>query len=360
MYEGVILFMSIEKRSFGRTAEGKEATIFTLKNGKGMEAEITNFGGIVVSIKVPDNKNSLADVALGYDNLESYMAKGPYFGATVGRFANRIENGCFEINGVQYKVAQNDGNNHLHGGITGFDKVLWDAETINASDSDSLKLSYLSRDGEEGYPGNLKVTVTYTLTKDNALEIHYEAETDKDTVINLTNHSYFNLSGQDSGNILDHRVMINADKFTVNDAFSIPTGEIREVKGTPMDFTELTEVGRNINSDYEQIKFGNGYDHNFVLNTWGKVSETAAEVYDDKSGRVMEVYTTKPGVQLYTGNFLDNSDIGKGGISYGKRSGLCLETQYFPNSTKHKHFQSPILKAGEKYDHTTIYKFSIR
>lgn len=350
--------MSITKRVFGKTTDGVSVDIFTLKNSKGVEVEITNFGGIVVSLKVPDSKGRFEDVVLGYDRLEPYLEKGPFFGALIGRFANRIENGSFELNGVEYKVAKNDGQNHLHGGIKGFDKVVWAAEIIEG-DKEGLKLTYLSRDGEEGYPGNLSVRVIYSLTEDNAIEIDYYAVSDKDTVINLTNHSYFNLSGHNSGDILNHKVMINADKFTVNDKYSIPTGEIREVKGTPMDFTTLTKVGQGIDSSYDQIVYGKGYDHNWVLNVSGKAPEKAAEVVDENSGRILEVYTTKPGVQFYTGNFLEGSYIGKGGVAYEKRSGLCLETQYFPNSIKHKHFPSPILRAGEEYKHTTIYKFSV-
>lgn len=348
--------MSITKKLFGNTADGTPVDIFTLKNSKGMTAEITNYGGIIVSLRVPDKNGNFEDVVLGHDKLENYMRKGPYFGAVIGRHGNRIEGASFEINGVEYKLTKNEGENQLHGGITGFDKVLWEAEIVN----ESLELSYLSKDGEEGYPGNLKVKVTYSVTEDNELRIDYYGVSDKDTVVNLTNHSYFNLAGHASGDILDHKVMINADKFTPADKESLPTGEIREVKGTPMDFTVLTTVGKNIDSDYDQIVFGGGYDHNWVLNVSGKAPEKAAEVVDEKSGRVMEVYTTKPGVQFYTANFLDGTEVGKGGAVYNKRNGLCLETQYFPNSMKHKNFPSPILRAGEKYKHTTIYKFSTK
>jgi aldose 1-epimerase len=349
--------MNITKRLFGNTTEGTPVEIFTLKNSKGITVEITNFGGIIVSIKVPDKSGNFEDVVLGHDKLENYMRKGPYFGAIIGRHGNRIEGASFEINGVEYKLTKNEGENQLHGGITGFDKVVWQAEVVNEEGKESLELSYLSKDREEGYPGNLKVKVTYTVTEDNELKIDYYGVTDKDTVVNLTNHSYFNLSGHASGDILDHKVMINADKFTPADKESLPTGEIREVKGTPMDFTTFTTVRNNIDCDDEQIRFGGGYDHNWVLNVSGKTPEKAAEVVDEKSGRFMEVYTTKPGVQFYTGNFLDGSEIGKDGAAYNKRSGLCLETQYFPNSLKHKHFPSPILRAGEEYNHTTIYKF---
>ncbi|MBC8060010.1 MAG: galactose mutarotase [Clostridiaceae bacterium] len=334
--------------------------MFTLTNLNGMTAEVTNFGATIISITVPDSKGKFEDVVLGCDKLENYLSQKSYFGATIGRFSNRIEDSKFEVDGIEYKLAKNDGENHLHGGTKGFDKVVWQAELLNEKSSESLELSYLSKDGEEGYPGNLTVKVKYTLTEENQLKIDYYAICDKDTVVNLTNHSYFNLSGQDSGNILKHKVMINANEFTVNDKNSIPTGEIRTVKGTPMDFTKLTEIGKNISSSYEQITFGKGYDHNWVLDISGKSPEKAAEVYDEETGRVMEVFTTKPGIQFYSGNFLDGSEIGKGGVHYEKRSGLCLETQYFPNSIKHKHFPSPILRAGEEYEHTTIYKFSTR
>lgn len=349
--------MSITKKYFGKTNDGTEVHIYTLINSNGMSAEITNYGGIVVSLKVPDKNGNFVDVVLGHDKLEEYFANKPYFGAIIGRFANRIENGSFELNGTEYKVAKNDGENHLHGGIVGFDKVVWNSEIVEEEGREVLNLSYSSKDGEEGYPGNLRVKVTYTLTEDNSLKIDYSAVTDKDTIVNLTNHSYFNLSGQGSGDILGHEVKINADKFTVNDQYSIPTGEIRDVKGTPMDLTEFTLVGKGIDSDFEQIVFGKGYDHNWILNKDGDGCVKAAEVYDRTSGRLMEVYTTKPGIQFYTGNFIEASETGKNGAAYDKRSGLCLETQYFPNSIKHKHYPSPILRAGEKYRHSTIYKF---
>ena len=351
--------MSITKRFFGTTLNGEEAYIFTLMNSKGMSVKITNFGGVIISIEVPDNKGRFDDVVLGYDKLEQYFSQGPYFGAIIGRFANRIENASFKLNGIEYKIGKNDGENSLHGGIKGFDKVLWNAGIIDG-EKEALELTYLSKDGEEGFPGNLQVKVTYSLTEDNAIRIDYHAQSDKDTIVNLTNHSYFNLSGHNSGDILTHKIMINSDRFTVNDEYSIPTGEIRAVKDTPIDFTELTEIGKNIDSDYEQIVLGKGYDHNWILNINGKDTEKAAEVFDQNSGRVMEVYTTKPGVQFYTGNFLDGSYIGKGGTRYERRSGLCLETQYFPNSINNKHFPSPILRAGEEYNHTTIYKFFTR
>jgi aldose 1-epimerase len=348
--------LSIERRVFGTTLEGKEAYIYILKNSKGMTVEITNFGGVILSVKVPDKNGIFEDVVLGFDKLEKYIKKGPFFGALIGRYANRIENGSFELNGSKHQVPKNDGENSLHGGNTGFDKVLWEAAPIDGEEQ-SLELTYLSKDGEEGYPGNLSVKVTYTLTEDNEIGINYLASTDKDTVINLTNHSYFNLLGHDSGSILKHKLKLYADEFTVNDRYSIPTGEIRCVKGTPMDFTEFTEIGENIDSNYEQIVFGRGYDHNWILNVSGEHPELAAEVVEERSGRILEVYTTQPGVQFYSGNFLDGSDIGKDGAAYNHRAGFCLETQSFPNAMNIKHFPSPVLKAGETYNHTTIFKF---
>lgn len=349
--------MSITKRVFGKTANGNEAYIFTLVNSKGMKAEITNYGGIVVSLTAPDSKGNFEDVVLGFDKLEDYLTKNTYFGAIVGRHANRIENASFELNGVEYKLAKNDGENSLHGGVVGFDKVLWKAEIANKDGQECLELTYTSVDGEEGFPGNLDVKVIYTLTEDNALKIDYFAVSDKDTVVNLTNHSFFNLSGHAAGSIEKHEVMINATKFTVGNKQVIPTGEIADVKGTPMDLTKLTSLEPGLNSQYDQIVYAGGYDHNWVLDIKDKKVEKAAEVFDPSSRRVMEVYTNKPGIQLYTGNFLDGTCVGKGGAVYHKRNGLCLETQYYPNSLKHKHFPSPILKAGEQYNFTTIYKF---
>ncbi|ANX00782.1 galactose mutarotase [Thermoclostridium stercorarium] len=342
----------MSKKLFGKTPEGVEIYLFTIENSKGMKAEIINYGGIVVSLYVPDKNGRMDDVVLGCDSLEDY-SKSPYFGAIIGRHANRIENAVFELNGKEYRLAKNDGNNHLHGGIKGFDKVVWD---VLEHSGNSLKLHYLSHDGEEGYPGNLDITVTYSVTEDNALSIDYKAKSDADTVVNLTNHSYFNLSGHSSGDILKHQLKINADRFTVNNEECIPTGEIISVEGTPMDFRELKPLGPGIQSGSIHVKHFNGYDHNFVLNVSGKEPEFAAEVFDPASGRRMKVYTTKPGVQLYTGNQL-NQIAGKGGIRYGRWSGFCLETQFFPNAMKHKHFPSPVLKAGELYHHITVYKF---
>ena len=350
--------MSI-KKDFG-IVNGKEVYLFTIKNSKGMIAEITNYGATLVSLKVQSNKGQFDDVVLGYDKLQDYLNNNFYFGATVGRVANRIENSSFDINGTQYKVAKNEGENHLHGGIVGFDKVGWEEKLQRPELGESVEFAYISKDGEEGYPGNLNVRVRYTITEDNELKIEYYAISDKDTIVNLTNHSYFNLSGQGFGDVLKHKIMINSDKFTTIDKYSIPTGEISEVNNTPMDFRKLTYIGRDISSSYEQIIFGSGYDHNWIINNSGKKLSLAAEVYDEKSGRVMEVYTTKPGVQFYSGNFLNGLGLGKGGTTYMSRSGLCLETQYFPNSINNKSFSSQILAAGQNYEHSTIYKFSTR
>ena len=349
--------MSI-KKDFG-IVNGKRVYLFTIKNSKGMMAEITNYGATLVSLVVKGTEGKFDDVVLGYDKLEDYMKYKNYFGATIGRVANRIENSCFEINKIQYKVAKNEAENHLHGGIVGFDKVVWE-EIQNTDNNESIEFSYLSKDGEEGYPGNLEIKVKYTITEDNELKIEYFAVSDKDTLVNLTNHSYFNLSGQGSGDVLKHKIMINADKFTINDKDSIPTGEIMEVNNTPMDFRKLTYIGENISSDYEQIVIGSGYDHNWIIKNCGEKIAKAAEVYDEKSGRVMEVYTTKPGVQFYSANFLKGMEPGKRGTTYNKRGALCLETQYFPNSINVKNFPSSILKAKQNYEHSTIYKFSTR
>jgi len=350
--------MAIERKVFGTMPDGKEIYIYTLKNNNGMTVDITNYGGIIVSSLIPSKNGEFIDVMLGYDSLEGYLKGDKFFGALIGRFGNRIQYGKFTLNGQEYTLAQNDGENHLHGGIKGFDKVVWETEIANTS-SNELELSYFSKDGEEGYPGNLNVKVTYVLTEDNAIEINYNATSDKDTVVNLTNHAYFNLSGHSSGDVLSQKLMINADKFTVNDQYSIPTGEIKEVSGTPMDFKTLTPIGKNINSDYDQIIFGKGYDHNWALDTSGSLEVKAAQAVDENSGIVMDVFTSTPGIQFYSGNFLDGLDAGKNGATYNIRNGFCLETQYFPNSINCDKFESPVLKAGEEYNHKTIYKFSI-
>ncbi|MCI3926219.1 galactose mutarotase [Paenibacillus sp. TRM 82003] len=348
--------MGLVGKKFGESRQGKEISIYTFTNEAGMSVDVTNAGGAIMAIRTPDRSGALADVTLGYDDPNAYLRKGPFFGVLVGRFANRIGGAAFELNGVEYKLAKNDGNNHLHGGPSGFDKQVWDA-TI---DGDKLVLTYTSADGEEGYPGTLTAKVTYSLGEDGSLGIAYEASSDQDTLCNLTNHAYFNLAGHDSGDIEGHELMINAMAFTPMDAESIPTGEVRPVAGTPMDFSTLRPIGPGLaRTDDEQIANGGGYDHNWVLSVSGNEPEKAAEVYEPTSGRVMEVFTTKPGVQFYSGNFL-NGEPGKGGAAYGKRGGLCLETQYYPDSVHHSNFPSAVLRAGETYRHTTIYKFSAK
>ena len=349
---------SVKKESFGKV-DGQEVFLYTLANTRGAEARITNYGGIVVSLKVPDRNGKFDDIVLGYDNLDGYLKNGGvYIGALIGRYGNRIAKGRFRLNGVEYKLATNNGENHLHGGIKGFDKVVWDAKSLRTKSGAALELTYLSRDGEEGYPGNLRVKVIYTLTDSNELKIDYSATTDKDTIVNLTHHSYFNLAGQGNGSILNHQLMINAARFTPIDATSIPTGELRSVKGTPFDFTRLIAIGTHINDADEQLKFGTGYDHNFVLNGRAGVLRLAARAYEPTTGRVMEVWTTEPGLQFYSGNFLDGTITGKNGKVYNQRYGFCLETQHFPDSPNKPQFPSTVLRKGGNYHTTTIYRFT--
>lgn len=348
----------VTKQAFGKTADGREINLYTLTNKNGMTVAITNYGGIVQSIKTPDRNGKLDDIVLGFETADGYLKEHPYFGALIGRYGNRIAKATFTLNGQVYKLAANDGPNHLHGGIRGFDKQLWSARESAEPASQRLELTYVSKDGEEGYPGTLSTTVVYTLTDENELRIDYTATTDKDTVLNLTNHSYFNLAGQGSSDILGHQIMIAADRFTPVDATLIPTGELKPVEGTPFDFRKATAIGARINAQDEQITRGRGYDHNFVLNRAGSDLALAARVTEPTSGRVMEVLTTQPGVQFYTGNFLDGSLRGKGGKVYGHRSGLCLETQHFPDSPNRPEFPSTVLRPGEKYTSTTIYRFA--
>jgi aldose 1-epimerase len=352
--------MSINKQAFGKTADGTPVDLYTLINAHGLEAKITNYGGIVVSLLVPDRNGKLGDVVLGYHNLEGYLQKNPYFGCIIGRYGNRIAKGKFTLKGVEYTLAQNNGENHLHGGIKGFDKVVWNAKEGQSDAGVGLELTYLSKDGEEGYPGNLAVTVTYTLTNTNELKLDYVATTDKETVVNLTHHSYFNLAGAGVGDILGHEVMLDAERFTPVAAGLIPTGELRRVKGTPLDFTQPTAIGARIDQEDEQLRLGKGYDHNWVLNSGGGSLALAARVEEPTTGRVMEVYTTEPGMQFYTGNFLDGSITGKEGKVYRRRDGFCLETQHFPDSPNQPDFPSTVLKPGEQYRQTTIYKFSAK
>jgi len=346
----------IDEQPWGQTQDGTPVKLFTLSNSKGMVAKITTYGAIITEIRVPDRNGKSGNVVLGFDKLDQYLKGHPFFGAVAGRVGNRIAKGRFTLDGHEYKLAVNNGPNHLHGGIKGFDKVVWNAKPLHANAKETaLQLSYLSKDGEEGYPGNLAVTVTYTLTEENELRIDYSAKTDKATPVNLTNHSYFNLA--ESGTILDHELMINADRYTVTDDTLIPTGEIAPVAGTPLDFRKPTPIGARFDQIQKKPK---GYDDNFVLNSGGKALALAARVYEPKTGRVMEVLTTQPGVQLYTGNFLDGKLTGPNGQVYAQHTGFCLETQHFPDSVNHPNFPSTILRPGQSFKSTTIFKFETR
>ncbi len=349
--------MIVEKEPFGKTPQGDVIELYTLTNSQRVQVKIMNYGGIVVSIRVPDRHGTLGDVVLGFDQLDGYMEEHPYFGAIIGRYANRIARGAFSLKGVDYTLARNNGDNHLHGGIRGFDKVVWQAEQVRNDDGVGVRFTYSSRDGEESYPGNLEATVTYLLTRDNELRIAYSATTDKATVVNMTNHSYFNLRGR--GDILGHELMIDADYFTPINEGLIPTGELRPVKGTPFDFTQPIVIGARIDADDQQLVFGLGYDHNWVLKDAGTLS-LAATAHEPETGRVLEVWTTEPGMQFYTGNFLDGTITGKGGWVYQKRNGFCLETQHYPDSPNKPDFPSVVLEPGETYTQTTVYKFLTR
>lgn len=351
---------SVTKADFGKTADGKAVEIYTLTNSSGAEAKIITYGGTVVSLKVPERNGRITDVVLGYDTIADYEKHTSFFGAIIGRYGNRIAKGKFTLDGKEYSLATNNGENHLHGGIKGFDKVVWMAKPTTDAAGANLELTYLSQDGEEGYPGNLNVTVIYSLTEKNQLKIVYSATTDKATLVNLTHHSYFNLAGAGSGSILDHKVRLFASNFTPTDAGSIPSGKIQPVKGTPFDFLKATAIGARIGQDNEQLKFGSGYDHNWVLDRRGTAPGLAATVYEQTTGRYMEVFTTEPGMQIYTGNFLDGSIKGKDGQDYPKNSGFCLEAQHYPDSPNKPKFPSTVLKPGERYSQTTIYKFSVR
>ncbi len=336
--------------------------LYTLTNANGMTVKVTNYGAIITSLIVPDRDGALADIALGYDRVEDYInaVDKPYFGAVVGRYGNRIAKAEFTLDGETYSLAVNNGVNHLHGGVIGFDKVVWDAALIDGEGWSGIELSYLAKDEEEGYPGNLKIKVTYRLTDENQLEVDYFAITDKATPVNLTQHTYFNLKGEGSGTILDHQMMLNADKYTPIDEGLIPTGELAEVAGTPFDFKKPKTIGKDIESDNQQLEFGLGYDHNWVLNKGATPGEMtlAARVHETTTGRTMEVYTTEPGIQFYCGNFLNGRLKGKSGQTYVHRGGFCLETQHFPDSPNQPDFPSTILRPGEEYQTKTVFKFS--
>lgn len=349
----------IDPANFNKIVDGKQVRLETLTNKSGIEMTVTNFGAKVVSLMVPDKNGEMADIVLGFDNIDAYLnAKEPYFGAAIGRYGNRIAKGKFTLNGEEYILAVNNGENHLHGGLKGYNAVVWDMDKVN---DNTLVFNYLSKDMEEGYPGNLSIKMVYTLSDDNDLKITYEATTDKSTVLNLTHHSFFNLHGAGNGTINDHILYINADYYTPTDAGLIPTGEIAAVAGTPMDFTTPTPIGKRVDDDFEALNLGNGYDHNYVLNQpEEKQMITAASVYEPTSGRYMEVKTDEPGLQFYGGNFLNGSAIGKNGKNYEYRAAFCLETQHFPDSPNKPNFPSTVLNPGETYTHTCIYSFGIK
>ena len=348
---------SLSRQPFGQTKDGAPVDLYTLRNRSGAEARISNYGGLVISLKVPDRNGRFGDVVLGYDNLADYLKDSPYFGALIGRFGNRIARGKFTLDGRQYTLATNNYPNALHGGLKGFDKVVWEAKVLPTK-GPGLKLEYVSKDGEEGYPGTLSVTAVYTLTEDNALKLEFTATTDKDTVLNLTHHSYFNLAGQ--GDVLHHKVMIPASRFTPVDSTLIPTGELRPVEGTPFDFRSPTFIGARIGQDDEQLKFAGGYDHNWVVDKPAGQLGLMARVSEPSSGRVMEVLSTEPGLQFYSGNFLNGSNKGKGGWVYQFRNGFTIEPQHYPDSPNQPSFPSVVLKPGQVFHSTIIYRFSVQ
>jgi aldose 1-epimerase len=358
-YPGAEADSKMQKQAFGKLQDGRPADLYVLSNKQGAEAAISTYGATLVALKVPDRGGKPGDVVLGYDKVEGYENGKAFFGASVGRYGNRIAHAKFVLDGVTYTLEKNDGENHLHGG---FNKRLWTAKDVSSGAGQALKLTYLSADGEEGYPGNLSVKIVYTLLAgQNALKIDYSATTDKDTVLNLTHHSYFNLAGQGNGDVLKQEMTIHASRFTPVDATLIPTGELREVRGTPFDFLKAVAIGARIDQDEQQLKFGKGYDHNWVLDNKSSGSLiSAAEAYDPQTGRVMDISTTEPGLQFYTGNFLDGTVQGKDGKIYVRRGAFCLETQHFPDSPNHPDFPSTVLKPGQQFHSTTIYKFSTR
>ncbi len=350
----------ITKADFGQTADGKTVELYTLKNANGAEAKIMTYGGIVQSLSVPDKNGKLGDVVLGYDNLQGYIDKTPYFGALIGRYGNRIGGAKFTLEGKTYTLATNNGPNSLHGGLVGFDKVVWTARPMETSQGPALILTYVSKDGEEGFPGNLEVVALYTLTDNNELKVEFTAKTDKPTVANLTHHSYFNLAGQGNGDILGHVVYINADKTTPVDSGLIPTGEFADVTGTPFDFRKPMTIGARINDSDTVLQYGPGYDHNWVVNKpFGKLG-LQARVEEPTSGRVMEVWSDEPGLQFYAGNFLDGTIKGKGGVAYQIHTGFCMEPQHYPDSPNKPNFPTTELKPGQTYHNVIVYKFSTK
>lgn len=351
--------VGLTRAPFGQLPDGRGVELFTLKSGHGIEVSVMTYGAIITSIRTPDRSGQIADVALGFDSLSGYLAGSPYFGAIVGRYANRIAGGRFKLDGVEYHLARNNGPNSLHGGQRGFDKVLWTPEPFENDSAMGVKMRYQSSDGEEGYPGAVSVLVTYTLNADGELLVDYDASTTKATPINLSQHTYWNLHGEGSGGITDHMLTLYASAFTPVDSTLIPTGQIAPVAGTPFDFQQPTAIGARIDTPDEQLRFGRGYDHNWVIDGGGQGTlVNAARLEDSVSGRVLEIRTTEPGIQFYSGNFLDGTIKGKGGHSYGHRTGLCLETQHFPDSPNHQNFPSTILRPGERYQSRTVFAFS--
>lgn len=347
----------MKKDAFEIEIQGKSVSLWTLHNKHGMEMTVTNYGAKIVSLWVPDKNKQLVDVVTGYNNIEDYLKSGePYFGAAIGRYGNRIANGCFTLGGKTYQLAQNNGPNNLHGGPNGFHAVVWEAKQIDES---TLELRYLSPDGEEGFPGNLEVTMIYQLTDNNEFSIEYRAVTDQPTVCNLTNHAYFNLSGEGSDTILDHLLELNADAYIPTNEVAIPLGQLRKVEGTPMDFRCPVAIGERIEEDFQDLKFGNGYDHTYVINRAGNALAFAARVSSPVSGIQMEIFTDQPGVQLYSGNYMNGTETGKTGKAYLKRAGFCLETQHYPDSPNQPQFPSVVLKPGETYRHHTVHRFGV-
>lgn len=350
-------YIKVMKEDFKVMHEGKQVDLFTLRNTHGMMVQITNYGGKIVSIIVPDKDGNLADVCLGYESAEQYISGIASLGATMGRVTNRIANGQFTLNDTIYHLAKNNGEHTIHGGAKGFRFKVWDANQI---DEQNVELSYFSPDGEEGFPGNLQVSVLFTLTDENEITLKYTATTDKTTVINFTNHAFFNLAGEGTETVLDHELLVNAEMYTPVDNAAIPTGDIAPVAGTPLDFRQMTRIGDRINDDFEQLKFVGGYDHNYVISKAENEMSFAAMLYEPASGRVMEVKTTEPAIQVYTANSLTENDKGKGGKTYGPKSAICLETQHFPDSPNHPNFPSTVLNPGETFTSTTIYRFSVK
>lgn len=355
-----VSLMKVERAPFGKLPDGRQVEQFTLVNETGAKATVITYGAIVNSLYMPDRNGKYADIVLGFDKMDNYLKQPPYFGAIVGRYGNRIGKGQFTLDGKTYQLATNNGPNHLHGGVVGFDKVLWSGTPVKSDSAVGVKLLYLSKDGEEGYPGNLKLEVTYWLTNLNQLRIDYLATTDQATIVNPTHHGYFNLAGQGEGDILGHELMIAAEYFTPVDETLIPSGELRPVQGTPFDFTTLTTIGARIGETDQQLQYGQGYDHNWVLTKETGKLGLAASVYEASSGRYMEVLTTEPGMQFYCGNFLDGTFTGKEGKRYNHRYGFCLEAQHYPDSPNKPDFPSVVLRPGETYTQTTIYQFSVR